>query len=177
VSATTVVTDVVAILGVLGVGSILGQYIGSSKDRREARAQVLGALSETETHRWVGPEDIIPWADFHAHMRKLQIAALIARLPRDAVWEYAVLAQAARRLSEESWERDPRPEGSGGVDKHLADATREAARTISTLAWTWGPTHAWRWRRAKKRIDELLSRLQLARSRSVMEESRSSGFL
>jgi hypothetical protein len=42
-------------------------------------------------------------------MRTLQTAALIARLPRDVVWEYAVLAQTARWVSEQNWERDPDP--------------------------------------------------------------------
>jgi hypothetical protein len=34
--------------------------------------------------------------EFHSSMRKLQTAALIARLPRDAVERYAVLGQAVR---------------------------------------------------------------------------------
>ena len=33
-TSTAVITEVVAVLGVLGVGSILGQYVGSAKDRR-----------------------------------------------------------------------------------------------------------------------------------------------
>jgi hypothetical protein len=44
----------------------------------------------------VGPDSKIAPAEFQTAMRKLETAALIARLPRDAVWEYAVLAQAAR---------------------------------------------------------------------------------
>src|SRR5213592_1211777 len=73
-SATTVITEVVAILGVPGVGSILGQYVGSSKDRREARAGVLSALADTESSRWVGPDSKTA-DEFQSSMRKLQTAA------------------------------------------------------------------------------------------------------
>jgi len=62
-SAAAVTTEVVAVIGVLGVGSILGQYVGSSKDRREARAGVLSALAETESGRWVGPDSKTTWAN------------------------------------------------------------------------------------------------------------------
>lgn len=176
-SATTVITDVVAILGVLGVGSILGQYIGSSKDRREARAQVLGALSDAERGRWIGTDGPIARSEFETSVRKLQTAALIARLPRDAAWEYAVLSQAARWASEEAWEQDPDPETGGGIDKYLADANREAATAISALAWSWGPTQTWRWRRAKKRIDEQLAHLQSQATKAMVDRSRRFGFM
>ncbi len=103
---------------VLGVGSILGQYIGSSKDRREARAGVLSALVDTESSRWVGP-DSKTLDEFHSSMRKLQTAALIARLPRDAVEQYAVLGQAGRRSSQTVWERNADPETGGGIEEHF----------------------------------------------------------
>jgi len=92
--------------------------------------------------------------EFQTSMRKLQTAALVARLPRDAVWEYAVLAQAARWLSEEEWERTGDPETGGGIDGYLAEAAREAARAVAAIAWSPAPMHTWRWRRAKKRVDD-----------------------
>ena len=176
-SAATVIAEVVAVLGVLGVGSILGQYVGSSKDRREARAGVLSALADTESSRWVGPDSKTTLGEFQTSMRKLQTAALVARLPRDAVWEYAVLAQAARWLSEEEWELTGDPDTGGAIDASLAEAAREAARAIAAMAWSPAPLHTWRWRRAKKRIDELLTKLQSARERSAVKRSRDTGFM
>ena len=93
-SAATVTTEIVTVLGVLGVGSIPGQYVASSKDRRETRARVLTALADAESARWVGP-DSKTRAKFQTSLHELQTAALVARPPRGAVWEYAVLAQAA----------------------------------------------------------------------------------
>jgi hypothetical protein len=175
-SATTLTAQAVAVLGALGLGSILGQYIGASKDRRASRADVLSALANTEADRWVGP-DKPSWGEFQTSMRKFQTAALIARLPREAVWEYGVLAQAARWCSQESWEQTGDPDTGGGVDVHLSSATREAARTIAVIAWSWGPTHTWRWRRAKKRINEHLTKLQGPETRNALQRSRDHGFM
>jgi hypothetical protein len=38
-----------------------------------------------------------------------------------------VLAQAARWVSDESWEQNPDPDAGGGIDSHLAYATRSAS--------------------------------------------------
>jgi hypothetical protein len=37
--------------------------------------------------------------------------------------------------------------------------------------------HTWRWRRAKKRIDELLAKLQSPETRNAVERSRDNGFM
>jgi len=174
--ATTVITEVVAILGVLGVGSILGQYIGSSKDRREARAGVLTALADAESSRWVGP-DAKTLDEFHSSMRKLQTAALIARLPRDAVEQYAVLGQAARWYSQTAWEQNPDPETGGRVEEHLAKAVEEAARAVAAIAWSPGLGRTWRWRRARKRVDEHLNNSTSKRTLNLVKRSRENGFL
>jgi hypothetical protein len=55
-SAAAVTAEIVTALGVLGVGSVLGQYVASSKDRRETRARVLTALADAESARWVDPD-------------------------------------------------------------------------------------------------------------------------
>lgn len=175
-SATTIITEVVAILGVLGVGSILGQYVGSSKDRREARAGVLSALAEVESGRWVGANSKTP-DEFRSSLRSLQTAALIARLPRDAVWEYAVLGQAARWLSDEQWEREPDPELGGHINGYLAEAVREAARAIVVMAWAPTLMHRRQWHLAKKRIDESLARVQTEATKDEVKRSRAQGFM
>jgi hypothetical protein len=93
------------------------------------------------------------------------------------VWEYAVLAQAARWLSEEEWDQTGDPETGGGIDAYLANATREAARAIAVIAWSPAPMHTWRWHRAKKRINVLLAKLQSAQTRSAVKRSRDNGFM
>lgn len=177
--STAVASEVVSVLGALGLGSVLGQYLASSKDRREARARVLTALTEVEESRWAGPDAMTTFAEFQTALRKFQTAALIARLPRTAAGEYAVLAQAARWTSEASWKEHPDPDTGGGINANLADATREAARAISTLAWSWGLLHTWRWRRAKKRIDEQLSSLESSsyEAKKFLGRSRDFGFM
>jgi hypothetical protein len=74
-SAATVTTEIVTVLGVLGVGSILGQYVVSSKDRRETRARVLTALADAESARWVGP-DSKTRAEFQTSLRESQTAVM-----------------------------------------------------------------------------------------------------
>jgi hypothetical protein len=93
------------------------------------------------------------------------------------VEEYAVLAQAARWLSGDEWDRTANPELGGGIDAHLADAVREAARTIAVIAWSPTLVHKWRWRRAKKRINELLTRLQSEETTNAVQRSRANGFV
>jgi hypothetical protein len=137
---------------------------------------VLTALADAESARWAGP-DLKTSAEFQISLREFHTAALVARLPRGAVWEYAVLAQAARWVSQESWERDPDPDTGGGIDGYLAEATPEAARALAVIAWSSRPTHDWRWRRAKRRIDQILTKLQSIATKRAVSRSREHGFM
>jgi hypothetical protein len=44
----------VPLLGALGIGSLIGNYVGAGKARREVRSAVLSALATTENTRWAG---------------------------------------------------------------------------------------------------------------------------
>jgi len=101
---------------------------------------------------------------------------IIARLPRDLAWEYGVLAQAARWLSDDSLERTGDPEFGGGIDANFAEATREAARAVSEVAWAWSLLHRWRWRRSKNEISALLAKLDPEES-NMLDRSRVHGSL
>jgi hypothetical protein len=147
---------VASVIGALGIGSVSGQYVASSKDRREARAGVLSAIGDTEATRWTLPGQD-GWDEFPADLRKLQTAALIARFPRDAVSEYCVLVQAAHWMIEASWDQSGGDRDSIGIDRYLSEARRESTRVITAIAWSWRPTHACRL--AKRRIDRLLAQL------------------
>jgi hypothetical protein len=46
------VSTIVSLIGALGLGSVLGQWIGAGKDRRTARAAVLKEHAVVENARW-----------------------------------------------------------------------------------------------------------------------------
>jgi hypothetical protein len=79
-----VTTEIVTVLACLGSDQSWVKYVASSKDRHETRARVLTALADAESARWVGA-DSKTHAEFQTSLRELQTAALVARLPRDAV--------------------------------------------------------------------------------------------
>jgi hypothetical protein len=128
-------SQIISIIGALGIGSILGQWLGNAKERRQTRADVLAALSEVETMRW--------WSattknanDFTLAARSLQTACLIARVPRRVVAEYLIWARAAFWTSEEAWNNDPDPEaGGGGIEADFSDQVREAAVILADAVW------------------------------------------
>jgi hypothetical protein len=124
----------VPLLGALGVGSVIGNYVGTGRARREVRSGVLKSITATESKRWAGSSE---YTDFVTAVRDLETAALIVRVPRHAVRHYLVLADAARHLSDESFEeRDGDEEmGAGGIDGYFADVVRDAAEVITRLAW------------------------------------------
>lgn len=127
------VATVVALIGALGIGSIVGQYVAGAGQRRQTRAEVLRALGRVESARWAGPDE--PEVPFRQAIRELETAALLARLPRDLIVHYKVLAQAGHWLSTESWDEYPDPEFGGGIEGHFADVIWDAAADVSQLAW------------------------------------------
>jgi hypothetical protein len=155
------------------VGTVTGQWVGATKDRRAARAEALKALAEVENARWAGtPEAAHP--TFRRVLRDLQTAALVARLPRPIVDTYLVLATAGHSLSQQDAEVTPDPEYAGGIDAHLDDLIQDAARLVTDVAWSNGGL---RWfRRVHMRHKRLLARIdQLSpKSQQEIEEARSS---
>lgn len=170
-SVSAMLSQVAGVTGALGIGSVFGQYVASSKDRQGARAGVLSALGDAEATRWLLPGDA-GWDDFPADVRKLQTAALIARFPRDAVLEYSVLAQAARWVVEENLERSGGDRENVGIDSYLSEAKGEATRVIAAIAWSQRLTHSWRWRLAKRRIERSLTQLQTPETKEAVERAR-----
>ena len=126
-------TLVISLLGALGLGSVVGQYVASMAERRGVRAAALGALASTENARWSGEGRAN--VSFPEAARSLESAALVARLPRRAVTQYLTLAYAASWLSHESWEHDPDPEYGGGINTELANVVRRSATLLTDLAW------------------------------------------
>ncbi|AFR48022.1 hypothetical protein [Gordonia sp. KTR9] len=130
----------VSIIGALGVGSILTQHFASGRDRRQVRAEVLDRLEEVETKRWAG-DGGVRLEDFIAAIHRFETAALIARIPREAVRQYIFYAFAANSRSRANVEDDRDdgffdPDTSGGIDAEFADAVRDEANEIAGLVWT-----------------------------------------
>lgn len=122
----------IQLLGALGLGSVLGQYISGRTDRRKARADVLEHLGICESSRWA------PLVDGEPHFgragRNLQSSALLAGLPAEAVRVYLVIGQAAAWESAEAHERYQDPEG-GGISAEHAKVVEEAATMVAALVW------------------------------------------
>lgn len=128
----------VPLLGALGVGSVIGNWFGGGRSRREMRAAVLNALTETEHTRWASDPDATDCKDFSDATRKLETAALVARVPRDAVQHYLLLARTARALSDDSAEVSnygPVPFLDNSIDGHFSSLVRAAAEVVTELAW------------------------------------------
>ncbi|AZF93608.1 hypothetical protein SEA_EYES_31 [Gordonia phage Eyes] len=130
----------VSIFGALGIGSVITQHFAGSRDRRQVRGDVLERLSEVEEARWVPSETAPTVDDFLRLLHKFETAALIARLPREAVRQYVSFAFAARSHSSEGVEADKMrgtydPETSGGLSSNFADVVRDEANEIARLVW------------------------------------------
>jgi len=48
------IETITSLMGALGIGSVLGQYLSSTKERRSSRAGALQALGAVESARWAG---------------------------------------------------------------------------------------------------------------------------
>jgi hypothetical protein len=107
----------VPLLGALGIGSVIGNWFGAGYARREVRSGVLKAIAATEKTRWAAAHH---YPDFRDAARDLQTSALIARIPREAVRHYLVFAEAARRLSDDSFDD---PDRDGDVEMGAGGST------------------------------------------------------
>lgn len=123
--------------GALGIGSLITQYLMSSRDRREVRGAVLKHLAIVEETRWAGAPDGVDYRTFQKSVHALQAAALVARIPRRAVLHYIVFAQAARSATQEFVERHDYDEEVGPIlFNPLGEVVMTAARAMTRLAWS-----------------------------------------
>lgn len=127
------------LVGGLGIGSAvsttISTYLTSGQSRRTGRGAVLAALSEVEEARWAGPDDNITYSTFLTKCRALETAALIARVPREAVMQYLIYAHAARMCSQDNWDQHGVEEVGGFVDPEVDKSVREAAAVLTGVIW------------------------------------------
>lgn len=131
-------------IGAFGIGSAATQYLLSGRERREVRAHFLAVLSRCEQARWYPLDDGQP--TFWRLRHELVAAALVARLPKDAIRVYLLVGLACSWLSEADFEGTWDPDG-GGIAPEAARAGEAAATLVSDLAWApW----KYRWFRARR---------------------------
>lgn len=92
-------SELVQLLGAVGVGGIVVQYLSRSAERRQARGQVREALSEVERLRWTFDLRVDDWREFRGALRSFVSAALVAGMPRRLVDRYERMAQVSRSVT------------------------------------------------------------------------------
>jgi hypothetical protein len=76
--------QITAIVGALGIGSVLGQWLTNAGSRRKLRADALLALSDVESSRWHSMRSDNTDGEFTVAARKLQAACVVARIPAES---------------------------------------------------------------------------------------------
>jgi hypothetical protein len=101
---------------------------------------VLEKLGAAERARWPKSEDELDDAQKLVDaVRGLGTVALLARVPRPAVWVYSQLATAATWYIREDIEMDgfgPEYGTGGGLDMDFSDTVLDAADIVSRAAWS-----------------------------------------
>ncbi|MGU3651850.1 hypothetical protein [Mycolicibacterium sp. A43C] len=145
-----------SLLTALGVGGGVGQYIGASTARREVRSAFLNAVAAIEDTRFAKAPNGEDFPKFVDAVRELETAALIARIPEQAVHHYVVLARAARYYSGATVDYDPIDNDFYGDIDFVFDAiVRDTARLLTTLAWS-----PWRTRpKLRRRLSKIRQRV------------------
>jgi hypothetical protein len=129
------ISQIATAVGALGIGSVLGQWLANGGQRRQVRADALLALSEVESNRWWSTEANATAKPFIQAARTLQAACVIARVPRKAVTEYLIYAQAALWQSHENWELNPDDDSGPSIEAHFSQLVRDAAKALADVIW------------------------------------------
>jgi hypothetical protein len=128
----TAIPLLTSILTAVGAGSLITSWASGAKDRRSARAGALEAFAAVEAARW-NVED--PGLELQSIVRKFETAALIARLPRQAVGRYVRLALACLYALHDEAERTGQTEWVG-LNSDTADLVGDAAGLMSDVIWS-----------------------------------------
>lgn len=131
------ISGAASIIGALGIGSFIGQYLIGSQQRRQLRSEVLRQLASTEASRWNGTSSTdASRRQFDDSVRELVTAAIIARVPRKPLMLYLELATAARNMSDEDVDANPGQDEAGVIHPGLNRCVRDAATALSGLMWS-----------------------------------------
>lgn len=124
-----------SLLTAVGVSGLVVNWVAEGKARRQFRGDALKVLTEVESRRWAGQQH--SYREFARSLNDLQTAALVARIPRRAVHQYLILADVARRVSDDSFKEldEDFDAGAGGINSQFASLVRDTADVIARLAW------------------------------------------
>ena len=117
-----------------GVGSALAQFVSRSGERRSLRADVRKEISIMEEMRVPVDDPVEDAQRDHALIearRRLQAAAMIARLPRELIDEYERLVVIARVTSKETLDKT----GKSGLPGPVRDCREEAFDLVCDRLW------------------------------------------
>ncbi len=168
-------STIISLIAALGIGSLIGQWYTASKDRRTARAAVLKELAAVEEARWryldASAADSPRLSDA---IRQLEIAALVARVPRAAVLPYVQLATAGLWIVQDEIELRDSPPEEVGLAIDVAYAVLDAAEIVSKAAWS-SPATRWVWLRWRiRRLGRAVATIENddARIKRKIEDAR-----
>lgn len=140
-----------SVLGALGIGSFVGQYLIGAQGRRQVRSEVLRRLADCEAARWAGPSDLPDAPPFQQAIAELEKAAIVAATPRNVVEHYKLLAYVAWWKSLQDAEDRPLDYDAGGIGPELTPLSREAAWDLQSVVWHPRLGRIRTWRRIKER--------------------------
>lgn len=121
-----------SVLGGGFIGSAATHYLTTGQARREARSAVLNRLTEVESSRWASEASRAEWS---TAMRDFETAALITRLPHNAVATYMMFVHTSRNANEQDADDNPIGDVPGVSEGEFADIVRRAADEISKASW------------------------------------------
>lgn len=152
-------TVLVSLLGALGVGSLVTQWISTNAERRRYRADALRSLRGLGLWAWSkGPDDDEGLVHLESAVTELRAAALIARVPRAPVEVYGVLVQYANA---ESGINARGAAGShGSIPRDLGVCLADAADIVAMCIWN----PLWSRPRVRSRLAALGAQLQAGQS-------------
>jgi hypothetical protein len=116
---------------------VAGSYVSGGSQRQAFRRDFLNTLKVVERERWAYVDSESD--RFLDACRDLESTALVARMPRDLVLQYLVLARTAWLVSSNSLDTGPLDDdegNSGGVISELATLVRDAAEDLARIAWS-----------------------------------------
>ncbi len=113
------------------LGTIVGPYLSSGRERRAARVAVIEAMGNVDTLRWAFAGD---YEAFKRAVLGLETAGLMAATSRPALDRYVYAATVARRVSQVHLEEDY-PEYAGSIPSELGDVVRDAGALLTDHSW------------------------------------------
>lgn len=127
---------IVSILGGSAAGSAATLAAAARKDSRSARSEFLSPLTGVERARWEVTGDGA-WLNFREACHRLESAAIVSGVSREAVETYLAYAHRCYRYVQREMERGNYDEEIGpGLAMPLYDSVMAMVAVVRDFAWT-----------------------------------------